>query len=137
MKVVDTSVVIDIDRGGVDRRVSKLDDKGRHAISVVTLTELRVGVDRQYEPGTDEHAEAVEGLERLCSRFELLEITRPIAVKAAEIVASLRDRGAKLDDLHDVYIAATANVNQLPVLTANVDHFDRIKDVDVVDWATY
>lgn len=37
-----------------------------------------------------------------------------------------------LNDLHDVYIAATARPEQLPVLTANVDHFERIDD-----WAAY
>lgn len=137
MKVLDTSVVVDIDRGGVDERVAKLDAEGRHAISVVTLTELRMGVNRQYEPGTDDHADAVEALNRLCSRFELLEVTRAVSIRAAEIIAELRRGGARLDDLHDVYIAATADTNQLPVLTANVDHFERIDGVDVVDWETY
>jgi tRNA(fMet)-specific endonuclease VapC len=137
MKLVDTSVVVDIDRGGVDRRVARLDEEGRHASSAVTMTELRVGVDRQYERGTDDHAEAVEALERLCSRFELLAVTRPVSVRAAEIIADLRRRGERLDDLHDVYIAATASTNQLPVLTANVDHFDRIDGVDVVDWDAF
>jgi tRNA(fMet)-specific endonuclease VapC len=34
-----------------------------------------------------------------------------------------------------VYVGATARVRQLPVLTANVDHFERIENVSVVDWA--
>lgn len=137
MKVVDTSVVVDIDRGEAGPRVSKLDEEGRHAISAVTLTELRVGVNNTYEPGTDAHAEAVEKLERLCSRFELLPVTRPVSIKAADVIADLRRRGARLDDLHDVYVAATACTNQLPVLTANVDHFERIEDADVVDWTEF
>jgi tRNA(fMet)-specific endonuclease VapC len=33
-----------------------------------------------------------------------------------------------------VYIAATARTRDLPVLTANVGHFDRIDDLRVVDW---
>jgi len=40
-----------------------------------------------------------------------------------------------LDDLHDVYIAATARTQRLPVLTGTVDHFDRIENVRVIDWA--
>lgn len=137
MKLVDTSVVVDIDRGGVDDRVVKLDDEGRHAISGVTLTELRLGVNRQYERGTDAHTEAVEDLERLVARFELVEVSRPIAVAAADVIAELGDRGEPLDDLHDVYIAATGLTEQLPVLTGNVDDFERIDDVSVVDWRTY
>jgi len=137
MKVIDTSVVVDIDRGGVEDRVERLDEEGRHAISAVTMTELRIGVDRQYEPGTDDHAEAVEALERLCSRFELLAVDRAVSIRAAEIIADLRRRGERLDDLHDVYVGATASVHQVPVLTANVDHFDRMEGVDLVDWTTF
>ncbi|MBX0294980.1 type II toxin-antitoxin system VapC family toxin [Haloarcula nitratireducens] len=137
MKLVDTSVVVDIDRGGVDQRVSKLDGEGRHAISVVTLTELRMGVNKQYEGDTEAHGEAMEALERLCARFETVDVTRPVAVRAADIIAELQRRGEPLHDLHDVYIAATAMSEELPVLTASVDRFERIGDVRVVDWADY
>jgi predicted nucleic acid-binding protein len=137
MKLLDTSVVVDIDRGGVDDRVGKLDDEGRHAISAVTLTELRLGVNRQYDPGTEAHAEAVEALERLVSRLELISVSRAVAVAAADVIAGLRARGEPLDDLQGVYIGATALTEQLPVLTANVDDFERIDDVTVVDWRTY
>ena len=37
MKLLDTSVVVDIDRGGIDRKVRKLDDQGRHLLSMVTV----------------------------------------------------------------------------------------------------
>ncbi|WP_254824634.1 type II toxin-antitoxin system VapC family toxin [Haloglomus halophilum] len=137
MKLLDTSVVVDIDRGDAGDRVARLDEEGRHAISAVTLTELRLGVNKQYESGSDAHRDAVSALERLCARFDLHDITRPVAVAAAEIIATLQRRGEPLHDLHDIYIAATARTEQLPVLTANVDHFDRIDDVEVVDWETY
>jgi tRNA(fMet)-specific endonuclease VapC len=137
MKLLDTSAVVDIDRGGVDEKVETLDDEGRHAISIVTLTELRLGVNKQYEPGTAKHQEAMDALDRLCARFEVLPVERAIAVTAADIIASLQARGEPLDDLHDIYIAATARTEQLPVLTANVDHFERIDDVQVIDWGAY
>jgi tRNA(fMet)-specific endonuclease VapC len=137
MKLLDTSAVVDIDRGEADDRVAKLDEEGRHGIGAVTLTELRLGVNGQYDPGTDAHREAVSALDRLCARFDLHEITRPVAITAAEIIATLQRRGEPLHDLHDVYIAATARTEQLPVLTANVEHFDRIDDVEVVDWNAY
>lgn len=137
MKLVDTSVVVDIDRGGVDQRIEQLDAEGHHAISVVTVTELRLGVNKRYERGTDEHRDAMDALERLSARFEVLDVTRPVGTAAADIIADLRTGGEPLDDLHDVYIAATALVEQVPVLTSNVDHFERIEDVDVVDWRTY
>ena len=137
MKLVDTSVVIDIDRGNAGDRVITLDDEGRHAISAVTLTELRLGVTKRYDQGTDARRDAFKALDRLCARFELLPVDRPVSIAAADIIAALQQRGEPLNDLHDVYIAATAYTEQLPVLTANIDDFDRIDGIDVVDWSAY
>jgi predicted nucleic acid-binding protein len=137
MKLLDTSVVIDIDRGNAGDRITTLDDEGRHAISTVTMTELHLGITKRYERETDEFSDALEALNRLCARFELLEVDRPVSVAAADIIATLRRRGEPLHDLHDVYIAATARTEQLPVLTANFDDFDRIDGIDVIDWRTY
>ena len=137
MKLLDTSVVIDIDRGNAGDRVTTLDDEGRHAISAVTMTELQLGITKRYERETDEFSDALEALNRLCARFELLEVDRPVSVAAADIIATLRRRGEPLHGLHDVYIAATARTEQLPVLTANFDDFDRIDGIDVIDWRTY
>ena len=137
MKLIDTSVVVDIDRGGVDDRVARLDDEGRHAVSAVTLTELRLGVNRRYEPGTPARDDALEALERLLARFDVFDVNRATATTAGDIVDELRRDGLPLDDLHDVYIGATAHTEQLPVLTANVGHFERIDGVRVVDWSEY
>lgn len=137
MKLLDTSAVIDIDRGGVDEKVRTLDEQGRHAISMVTVTELRLGVELQYDRETDAYRQAMDDLDRLLARFEVYPISRPIATAAAEIIADLRESGERLDDLHDVYIGATARAQQLPVLTANVDHFERIENVQIVDWAEF
>lgn len=137
MKLLDSSVVVAIDRGGVDERVGKLDAEGHHAISAVTATELRLGVEKRYEGGTDEYRAAVDGLDRLLARFELVPVSRPVAMAAAKIIDGLRRDGNSLNDLHDVYIGATARTEQVPILTENVSHFSRIGDVDVVDWAEY
>jgi tRNA(fMet)-specific endonuclease VapC len=71
----------------------------------------------------------------LLSRFEVFNIGRAVATAAAKIIVTLREQGDPLDDLHDVYIAATARTAQLPVLSSNVDHFEWIDDVSVIDWA--
>ncbi|WP_247731491.1 type II toxin-antitoxin system VapC family toxin [Halovivax limisalsi] len=135
MKICDTSVLVDIDRGGseIERQVEKLDDEGPHAVSTVTVTELRLGVHL-----SDSDLEnRITKLDRLLSRFELVDVSRPVAVAAADIIATLKEQGRSLNDLHDVYIGATARVEQLPVLTANVSHFQRIEDVTAVDWNEY
>ncbi|THE64932.1 type II toxin-antitoxin system VapC family toxin [Salinadaptatus halalkaliphilus] len=136
MKLCDTSVLVDIDRTGDDDRINRLDDEGRHVISTVSVTELRLGVNKRYDTGRHK-MDALDGLDRLLARFNVVDISRPVATAAANIIADLERRGRPLHDLHDVYIAATAQTEQLPVLTANVDHFQRIDDVTVVDWTEY
>ena len=135
MKLCDTTVLVDIDRGGVADRVARLDDEGRHAISTVSVTELRHGVNSRY--GDSGRDDALEQLDRLLARFDIRPVTRAIATAAADIITQLKRAGLPLHDLHDVYVGATATVEQLPVLTANVDHFDRMDGVSVVDWQTY
>ncbi len=79
----------------------------------------------------------MDDLDRLLARFEIVDVSRPVATTAAEIIATLKQCGQPLHNLHDVYIAATAQTEQLPVLTANVDHFDRIDNVTAIDWNDY
>jgi tRNA(fMet)-specific endonuclease VapC len=136
MKLCDTSVLVDIDRGGVDDRVAKLDDEGRHAISSITVTELRLGVNKRYEDDTARQ-NAFDKLDRLLARFKIVDVDRAVAAAAADLIATLQQRGEPLHDLHDVYIGATARTEQLPVLTANVDHFERMDDVAVVEWTAF
>jgi tRNA(fMet)-specific endonuclease VapC len=137
MKLLDTSVVVDIDRGGIEEKVQKLDEQGRHLLSMVSVTELRLGVELQYEQGTDAYETAMDELDRLLARFDMQPISRPIATNAAELTATLRAQGERLDDLHDIYIGATARTRQLPVVTANVDDFERMDGVQAIDWAEF
>lgn len=137
MKLCDTSVLVDIDRGGIDDKVRSLDAEGRHAISAVTVTELRLGVEFQYAPGTEGYRRARNELDRLLARFDIVPISRTVAFAGSRILGSLRRNGRALDDLHDWYIGATARTEELPVLTSNVDHFERMPEVNVVDWETY
>ena len=137
MKLLDTSVLVDIDRGGVEKKVARLDEQGRHVISMVSVTELRLGVELQYEPDSAAYREAADALDRFLSRFEIKPLSRPVALAAAAIIARLKTEGKPLHDFHDVYVGATARTSQLPILTANVDHFSRIDDVQVLDWAEF
>lgn len=136
MKLLDTAVLIDIDHGEVPKKVKRLDEEGRHVISIVSLTELRLGVEKLYRKRKG-YGDAVRALDRLFSRFEIIPVKRSEAVAAAEIIADLEGKGRPVQDLHDVYIAATALVKELPVLTPNVDHFEPIPDLVVEDWSSY
>jgi tRNA(fMet)-specific endonuclease VapC len=139
MKILDTAVLIDIDRGNDDTldKVRRLDEEGKHAISIVSVTELYLGLEKKYEKNSEEYERATADLEKLISRFEVLPIDRPVAVTGAKIIADLQGKGEPLHDLHDVYIGATAKTRQLTVLTPNLSHFERIEDIQVQDWSEY
>ena len=94
-------------------------------VASMTLFELYYGV-----------ASAVDG-ERERERIEAVLASKPIhpadaAImrKAGRIAGELRRKGTPIDD-GDVVIGATAAVLDEPVLTRNVEHFERLDEVEV------
>ena len=135
MKLLDTTVVIDIDRGGsrVFNKDRKLDRTGTHAISVVTQYEFYWGIFRRYQKGSKKYEEAMAKAEMMFSRFHLLPVTPEIAIKAAEIGTYLISQGKEVD-IMDTYIASTAILHRLTLVTANIAHFEEIDKLKVKQW---
>ncbi len=71
--------------------------------------------------------------ELLFSRFYVLPVTSEIAIKAAEIGTNLISEGKEVDMI-DTYIAATAILNRLTLVTANIDHFKNIDKLKIKKW---
>lgn len=135
MKLLDTSVLIDIDRGGAEvlTNARKLDVEGTHGVSVVTQYEFYWGIFRRYEQGSTKYNEAMEKAELFFSRFKVLPVTSEMAIKAAEIGTTLISEGKEVDMI-DTFIAATAVLNQLTLVTANIDHFKNIDKLKIKKW---
>lgn len=135
MKLLDTNVVIDIDRGGSEvlSKARKLDRTGTHAISVVTQYEFYWGIFRRYQKGSKKYTEAMDKAEMIFSRFYLLPVTPEIAIKAAEIGTYLLSIGKEVD-IMDTYIASTAIMHRLILVTANIAHFKEIAELKIKNW---
>ena len=135
MKLLDTTVIIDIDRGGSEvlNKARKLDRAGTHALSVVTQYEFYWGIFRRYQNGSKKYEEAMDKAEMMFSRFYLLPVTPEIAIKAAEIGTYLISKGKEVD-IMDTYIASTAIQHRLTLVTANVAHFEEIDKLKVKNW---
>ena len=71
------------------------------------------------------------GLIRLQSRE--INLTDKIIVRAADIYADLYKRGSLVGDA-DILIAATALENNLPIITNNERHFERITGLQILNW---
>ncbi|MFB6100269.1 MAG: type II toxin-antitoxin system VapC family toxin [Candidatus Nanohalobium sp.] len=136
MKLLDTSAVVEIDRGNTEK-VAKLDREGKHAISQATITEMFMGLEYRHERGTKKYRGAREDLEKLLSRFKVLEINRPVSIEAARIMAELKQKGKPVNDLHDTYIAATALKNELELLTRNIQDFEEVENLQATEWNEY
>lgn len=69
----------------------------------------------------------------LCSQNEVVELNDKIIVLAADIYADLYKRGLLIMDA-DILIAATALENNLPIVTNNENHFNRITGLQILNW---
>lgn len=68
-----------------------------------------------------------------CDENEVLNLTDPIIIKAAEIYADLYQRRELIGDA-DILIAATALENNLTIATNNEAHFARINKLRMSNW---
>ena len=65
------------------------------------------------------------------TRFPLVEPDPVVAWQAARIARALREGGKMIGD-HDVWIAATALVQEAPVVTRNAEEFRRVAGLVVL-----
>ncbi len=64
---------------------------------------------------------------------ELISIRKETIEKAAEIYAYLKKKGNLIEDA-DILIASIAIVEGLVLITNNIDHFERIKGLEIENW---
>ena len=96
-------------------------------VSVVTLAKLTVGV---LMADDEERSGRVATLSAVESTWDPLPIDAEVARRFARIVASLRAGGRRVPIL-DALVAATAIVEQIPVVTRDGDH-EAIPGVEVI-----
>lgn len=75
----------------------------------------------------------IKSFDLLCSQNEIVDLNDKIIVRAADIYADLYKRGLLILDA-DILIAATALENNLPIVTNNENHFNRITGLQILNW---
>ena len=93
-------------------------------LSEISLAELYVGFYKS--PGKDNLLEFIE------KRMNVIPITQALKTYAL-IRARLENDGNRLED-NDIFIAATALVNDYTLVTHNTRHFSRIPNLKLEDW---
>lgn len=102
-------------------------EHGVFGFSVITRYEILRGLKAKNATAQ------LEAFERFCETCLILPLTDQIAVRAAEIYASLKRRGEPIGDA-DILIGASALAHGLTVVTNNEDHFRRIPGLVVENW---
>jgi predicted nucleic acid-binding protein len=117
--VVDTSIFIDYLRAKDKRNtvLFRVPDNQRIYISSVTLYELLMGAtDRQK----------IKDVHLLTDDTIILPFDEEVSIRASEIYHDLRKSNTMIE-FRDIFIASTCLIHDLPIMTANKKHFQRIK----------
>jgi len=126
--LIDTDLLIELERGGDESEVEGLLGQEERAISVITVSELLHGVLRAKGAARAGRRAFVE---HILAGLQAIPITDPVARVHADIWADLSARGSPID-AHDLWIAATALAHGLGVATRNRSRFDRVHGLRVL-----
>lgn len=128
--LVDTDVLSEFLRGTeivVDNAKKYLENYDSINFSIITYYEIVNGLL---------YKDARKQLKRFSDFAELnkiLPLTLSATRQAAEIYANLRKKGQPIGHT-DCLIAGIALTNNLQLVTNNIDHFKRIKGLEIVNW---
>ncbi|MEZ4827620.1 MAG: type II toxin-antitoxin system VapC family toxin [Bacteroidia bacterium] len=92
-----------------------------------------VSVITEYEIFTGSTAGQHEFWESFFSQITVLPFDSETDIFAVKIFKQLKTRN-KLIDIPDILIAATAVKNKMKLATINRKHFDRVSDLELVDF---
>lgn len=122
--LLDTSFFVATQSGRPLRQMGEVTET---EVSVVTLAELTVGV---LMADDDDRPTRVATLSAVESTWDPLPIDAEVARQFGRIVAALRAGGRRIPIL-DALVAATALVEQIPVVTQDND-YEAIPGVEVI-----
>lgn len=123
--VIDTGIFIEHLRAKnkLETVLAKIPDDTLLCVSSVTLFELYSGATSPQK---------IEDVKRITANLIHLSFSADVAEEAANIYRQLRAVN-QLIDMRDIFIAATAVANELPLLTFNRKHFDRISGLRLME----
>ena len=123
--VIDTSIFIEFLRkkDKTDTLLYSISEGSPLTISVITLYELLMGATNTIKK---------HDIKILTDDLVILDFDKEIASYAAKIYHQLR-RSNKMIEFRDIFIAATCLAYDMPILTLNKKHFERISNLKFVD----
>jgi predicted nucleic acid-binding protein len=122
--LIDTNVIIRMLHNDTEA-LTLLQKAGKPYASVIVKGELYYGADKSARREAN-----MELFRNTLSNFEILPINDDIAVSYALIKSGLEKQGKKIPE-NDVWIAATAHVYGLPIISFD-KHFSYISQIQLI-----
>ena len=126
--LIDTSVLVDWERGAGSAALEQALGEEERAISVITVSELLHGVHRSRGAVRIRRRAFVE---HLLAAFDAVPITEQVARVHSEVWARLAAGGTPIG-AHDLWIAATALAHGFGVATQDTADFRRVAGLRVI-----
>jgi tRNA(fMet)-specific endonuclease VapC len=127
--LIDTGLLVDLERGVANPQVDALIGGEDRAISVITASELLHGVHRARGGQRTRRSAFVE---HLLAGMQAIEISEPVARVHADIWSQLAAKGEVIG-AHDLWIAATALAHGMGLATGNTREFKRVPGLRLVE----
>ena len=127
--LLDSTFLHDLVRGesaAIERLDELIEERTDVAVSTLTVFEVGAGLRGNAERYREQYDETLD-------EVSTLPFGTPEARSAVRIQHALLDRGERIGAV-DVLIAGTAIAHSIPVLTRNVEEFERVEGLTV---ATY
>jgi len=126
--LLDTNICIHFFKGqyGLIEKIQKIGFE-KFAISEITLAELIYGAEKSQNISKNKKV-----VEKFADKITIISISDTIEIYGKE-KARLKTKGQAISDL-DLFIGATAVVNNMVLVTRNVKEFVRIKNLKIENW---
>lgn len=121
--LIDTSIFIDYFRKTKKQRsmLYGLSEGYSLATSAICYFEFMAGVKEEDK----------DFVHSLFNEIDILNFDEVVAIKASSLYKKLKIKN-QLIDFKDLFIAATAIVNNTPLATLNIKHFERVDDLELI-----
>jgi len=126
--LLDTNICIYFIKGlfELDKQIKEVGEQNCF-ISEMTVAELKYGVENSKKP---EELRVI--IEAFIPKFFVIPIYNSLDIYAKE-KAKLKKQGLVIDDF-DILIGATSVTNEMIMVTNNVDHLNRLDNIEIEDW---
>jgi tRNA(fMet)-specific endonuclease VapC len=122
--LIDTSIIIDHLRKKNKKNSQLYNIVGNYTlfISAITVFEIYAGAINDLKK---------QEISNVLEYVNILPFTKAAALKSGEIYLSLRKENQVIET-KDLFIAATALSHDLPLMTLNLKHFERVKELNIL-----